>query len=80
MIVLKSIYVQKNKPNSTTTTTTNNKQQTNKQTKKGLILTTSGQGRLDEMFSNSFTNNSFSSFSVKDGWMAKRRKITIITP
>lgn len=55
-------------------------QRTNKQTKKGLILTTSGQGRLDEMFSNSFTNNSFSSFSVKDGWMAKRRKITIITP
>ena len=30
MIVLKSIYVQKNKPNSTTTTTTTNNKQTNK--------------------------------------------------
>ena len=48
MIVLKSIYVQKNKPNSTTTTTTTTRN--NKQTnKKGLILTTSGQGRLDEL-------------------------------
>ena len=47
MIVLKSICVQKNKPNSTTTTTTTTT--TNKQTKKGLILTTSGQGRLDEL-------------------------------
>ena len=47
MIVLKSIYVRRT--NQIQQQQQQQQQTTNKQTKKGLILTTSGQGRLDEL-------------------------------